>query len=195
MEKEKIDMRNKVTKNYLNHLKKGGFTLIELLVVIVILGILATIGLRSFQSTQLKSRDARRKEDLSSVARALEAYYNDKGSYPEGSAVTGQIVGCRGADPDTPVACDWGGIFQDYRGTFYMTQLPDDPSRFSYFYISDGISYQLFARLENTQDQSIARDGDENPAGYNSTICGTGILCNYVIVSSNSLLPTGVTVD
>ena len=171
-----------------------GFTLIELLVVIVILGILAAIGLRSFQSTQLKSRDARRKEDLSSVSRALEAYYNDKGGYPTG--LIGEIVGCAGENPDEPASCTWGEPFQDLRGTFYMVQLPDDPSRYNYYYVSaDGSDYQLYARLENTQDQSIARGEGNEPAGYDDMLCASGVLCNYGVASSNSSLSTAVTPD
>ena len=50
-----------------------GFTLIELLVVITIIGILAGIGLNSFQSSQKKSRDATRKSDLRQISHALEA--------------------------------------------------------------------------------------------------------------------------
>ncbi|MGB9706948.1 MAG: type IV pilin protein, partial [Microgenomates group bacterium] len=61
---------------------KFGFTLIELLVAVAILGILATVGLGSFQSSQMKGRDARRKSDLSQIQKALEMYYNDKGAYP-----------------------------------------------------------------------------------------------------------------
>jgi general secretion pathway protein G len=186
-------MKTKIIKQKNLNSKSKGFTLIELLVVIVILGILAAIGLRSFRSTQIKSRDARRKEDLSSVARALEAYYNDQGQYPEGGAVTGQILGCAGVG-ETPVACDWGGTFQDYLGTFYMAQLPEDPSSYSYFYVSSGSDYKFYARLENTQDQSIARDEEGDPAGYTDISCGA-LLCNYGITSSNSSLPTIVTPD
>jgi type II secretion system protein G len=185
-------MKTKKTRQTKNYSISKGFTLIELLVVIVILGILAAIGLRSFQSTQVKSRDVKRKEDLSSVARALEAYYNDKGAYPS-SNVAGEIVGCG----DGTVICEWGGTFQDDRGTFYMTQLPEDPSSYSFFYDFDDTGsgdYQLYARLENTQDQSIARDGEDDPAGYTGISCGA-LLCNYGITSSNSTLPTGVTPD
>ncbi|MFH1966902.1 MAG: prepilin-type N-terminal cleavage/methylation domain-containing protein [Patescibacteria group bacterium] len=162
--------------------KLTGFTLIELLVVTVILGVLAAISLRSFQSSQIKSRDARRKEDLATISQALEAYYNDKGGYPTG--VGGQIVGCTS---QTPVACVWGQPFQDYRETFYMAQLPEDPKNFNYFYVSSGGQYQLYARLENMQDQSIPQVGG-NPAIYTGTLCGTGVLCNYGIASTNSQL-------
>jgi len=171
-------------QNHKQKVKPNGFTLIELLIVTVILGILAVIGLRSFQSTQVKSRDARRKEDLAAISQALEAYYNDKGEYPSSNA-SGQIIGCTTEEPS---ACAWGQIFQDDRGTFYMTQLPEDPRSYNYFYVSDGSQYQLYARLENTQDQSIPRNENEVPMSYSGTNCGIGVLCNYGITSTNSQL-------
>lgn len=52
-----------------------GFTLVELLVVIVILAILGVVGMTLFSSTQSKARDAKRKEDISSMAAAMETNY------------------------------------------------------------------------------------------------------------------------
>ncbi|MCR4280780.1 MAG: type II secretion system GspH family protein [Candidatus Kaiserbacteria bacterium] len=48
-----------------------GFTLIELLVVIAIIGILSTVVLASLNSARQKGRDARRLEDLKSIANAI----------------------------------------------------------------------------------------------------------------------------
>jgi len=67
--------------------KNFGFTLMELLIVIAILGLLATIGLGSFRTSQMKGRDAQRKSDLSQIQKALEMYYNDYSGYP--AAITG----------------------------------------------------------------------------------------------------------
>ena len=62
--------------------KNDGFTLIELLVVIAIIGILASIALVAFRSSQAKARNIRRVSDLNSIAKALELYYDDHGKYP-----------------------------------------------------------------------------------------------------------------
>lgn len=157
---------------------QAGFTMIELLVVMVIIGILAAIGFGSFQSSQLKGRDANRKSDLNQIGKALETYYNDKGSYPIGAA--GLINGCSGGS-----SCDWGDPFVDENGTTYMIEIPADPrDNMSYYYVSDGTYYQIYANLENTLDKDVPVDASDNKMEYSDIICGSGA-CNYGISSPN----------
>ncbi len=59
-----------------------GFTLVELMVVVTIIAILTGIGLYFFAGAQQKTRDAKRKEDLNSIAHALEIYYQRNKEYP-----------------------------------------------------------------------------------------------------------------
>lgn len=171
----------------------NGFTLIEILVVMVIIGILAALSIGGFQSSQLKARDAKRKSDLKQITNALEFYRSDRGQYPESDG--GQIVGC--GDIDNPVACTWGEPWLDENGTLYMSELPADPrSNLAFAYVSDaeGSYYQVFARLENTLDYSIAKlevDGAEVPGNY-GVQCGSGAMCNYGLASPNSSLPNVV---
>lgn len=54
---------------------RGGYTLLELLVVIAVIAVITGIGVVSYSGTQKKSRDTRRKEDLNSIALALEQYF------------------------------------------------------------------------------------------------------------------------
>lgn len=53
-----------------------GFTLVELLVVVAIIAILAVIGLTIFTNLQKGARDARRKADLDTIAKAMEVHFN-----------------------------------------------------------------------------------------------------------------------
>lgn len=157
-----------------------GFTLIELLVVIAIIGILVVIGLGSFQSSQQRSRDARRKSDLRQIGNALEAYFNDKGTYP--AAIGGQIED--GA---------YGSVFQDpVGGAVYMVEVPVDPRSSSYYYDSDGTYWQLYARLENTRDPAVPKSGSDDPQNYGVS-CGT-TACNYGVSSTNTSPEEGRTV-
>ncbi|MCX6726097.1 MAG: prepilin-type N-terminal cleavage/methylation domain-containing protein [Candidatus Shapirobacteria bacterium] len=138
-----------------------GFTLVELLVVMAILGLLATIGLGSFMSTQIKGRDSQRKSDLGQIQKALEMYYNDYGQYPD----------------SLPAG---GSSWEDTKGTLYMKAIPADPKFGNYAYSSNGSSYRLYARLENTQD-SCFTNGLCKDYGL---LCGTAN-CNYAMSSQN----------
>lgn len=172
-------------------MKNKGFTLVELLIVISILGILATIALVAFNSSQIRGRDAQRKSNLSEVAHALEIFYSDYNKYPPTDAgnATGQIYGCP-YDPKTIPAtvtpCAWGADeFRDIDAagntkTTYMKILPKDPSSGqTYWYRVDasGQKFQLFAHIENTMDPSLV--------STNFTCGGTNV-CNFGIASPNT---------
>lgn len=151
---------------------KLGFTLIELLVAMAILSVLATIGFGNFQSAQIKSRDVKRKSDLSAIAKSLEAYVNDSRSFPRSDS-SGQII-CQAA---TSTTCPWGESFTNGT-TIYAATLPDDPTAFNYYYVSDGATYSLYTHLENDNDPALTVFTPAVP-------CGGGD-CNYKITSSNT---------
>lgn len=159
---------------------RRGFTLVELLVVIAILGILVTIGLVSFRTSQARGRDAQRKSDLKQISSALELYLSDYGNYPD--SVNGAILGC----PSTSsVPCVWGDEHLQLTDdkTVYMKLVPKDPDDGrSYYYRSISVGsvpnmgFQIFAALENTQDSSLI-----------STVytCGS-VACNFAVTSANT---------
>lgn len=155
---------------------RRAFTLLELMIVIAILGVLASLISGNFLTSLTKGRDARRKADLENVAQALELYYEDKRAYPE-SLDFGQPL------------CETEDCVNGER--VYMQELPTDPKNSNnYFYQSDdGTSYNLFACIENANDQgkNVAQ------GGYPNTNCGacggTGTLCKYVITSANLATP------
>ncbi|MBI5620691.1 prepilin-type N-terminal cleavage/methylation domain-containing protein [Candidatus Gottesmanbacteria bacterium] len=164
---------------------KKGFTLMELLVVMAILGILITVGLTSYKSVQMKSRDSRRKSDMRQISSALELYFNDKGRYPADDGA-GKIQGCGTGDNQV---CAWGSAMKDSNNTIYMVALPGDPvgARQYYYdsYGSQGKGYQLYARLENSEDIDLKRDGSNNIYYYLGTLCFGTKKCNFGIASPN----------
>jgi len=62
------------------------FTLIELLIVVAIIAILAAIAVPNFLEAQIRSKVARAKTDMRTLAAALEAYRIDWNAYPPAMA-------------------------------------------------------------------------------------------------------------
>lgn len=156
----------------------------ELLIVVALMGILAVIGMDSYFFSQKKARDAARKSDLSNIAKAIELFNHDTGGYPLGSS--GDIIGCESGSGYE--ACVWDGRTA-FRAstTTYMAKLPRDPlSQYRYYYESDGMTYGLYAELENDQDPSY------HSSGLVGTDCGanpTGVLCNYYLSQNGVEMP------
>ena len=61
---------------------KKGFTLIELLIVVAIIAILAAIAVPNFLEAQVRAKVSRVKNDMRTIATALEAYRLDHNQYP-----------------------------------------------------------------------------------------------------------------
>jgi type II secretion system protein G len=136
-----------------------GFTLIELLVVISIIGILVGLSIFGLQSARESSRNSRRKADLELIRSGIEIYKADCGSYP----LTGQLSGDSLSGSETADnTC--------LTSTVYIAKIPSDSleSR-SYYYSSDGVTYELCAALED--------DGTDTCSG------SCGVTCNYQVVN------------
>lgn len=83
-----------------------GFTIVELLIVIVIIGILAAITIVAYNGIQARSNNARRMSDIQSVAKVIEMYKAQNGSYP--------ISGPATSDVRTDTKCSVGNKVSDW---------------------------------------------------------------------------------
>ena len=131
----------------------AGFTLIELLVVITIIGVLISVGVLSYQSTNKKARDGRRQSDLEQTRTALEIYRSDNGFYPD---TLGALV------PD------------------YIAKLPIDPkpADFNYIYSPIGIS-PSFRSYDLCAHHELGSESDDFCGG--GSACGG--VCNYKVTN------------
>ncbi|OGG04332.1 hypothetical protein A2Z33_04260 [Candidatus Gottesmanbacteria bacterium RBG_16_52_11] len=171
-----------------------GFTLLEVMVVIAIIGVLIAMVQGSYMASLRKARDARRKSDLTQIAKALETFNHDRGSYPADDG-NGLIFGCGDIVTPSLTACDWGDAFEITDASTnvlatYFTELPGDTGSRKYYYDSDGSYYQLYALIENLEDKDINVNAAKQTQYYDHTDCGTAAgdqNCNYGVSSTNAL--------
>lgn len=102
--------------------KAKGFTLIEILIVITIIGILATVGLYSFDNARQKARDSKRKQDLQTIKTALVLYYQDFRQYPPSC----QGSSCQAMSFASSASSNWIPELEDY-----LPKAPKDPRQAS----------------------------------------------------------------
>lgn len=62
--------------------RSRGFTIVELITTIIIISILTSITIVSYNAVQVRTRDDRREVDVSSIMDRLEDYYRKNGDYP-----------------------------------------------------------------------------------------------------------------
>lgn len=161
---------------------RRGFTLIELLVGLAIVAVMSSALFLVFNPLEQvkKARDARKKNDLSQIQKALEAYYQDFGRYPA-SDLNYKIKGGSGGS-----VVEWGSPWPPYMGI-----LPKDSSfEKTFVYVADssnGQSYSLYANLDRgVNDLDSCRQG-KCPRAPDDKFCGnsSSYICNYGVSSSN----------
>jgi prepilin-type N-terminal cleavage/methylation domain-containing protein len=62
--------------------KQQGFTVIELIVVLVVIGILASLIVFSYNGVRSRDRDALRQSDIDTLQSQLEVFYAENSRYP-----------------------------------------------------------------------------------------------------------------
>ena len=127
---------------FLNH-KTKAFTMIELLVVIAIIGILSALITPAVQSMMRDGRDTQRKNDINALRKAIWVQSN---------------MGSLGYPIQATWCCvDVGDctILSSALVPTYVPKLPVDPAyaagnkEFCYMYKSNGITFDLYTKLEN----------------------------------------------
>jgi len=145
-----------------------------------LLAILALLLIGNFGTTLKRGRDARRKNDLNQLQKALETYYEDNKTYPTFDIFSGpNRKFCK------TISCSSGE-------TVYMIKTPTDPiSTYVYKYVpetpSGGVSvyYYLYSNIENSLDQG---SGVSFTGFTDLTKCDIAdiVSCKYYVSSSNA---------
>lgn len=174
-------------------LNNKAFTLIELLIVIAIIAILTALIAFSYTTLQRNARDTQRKNDLQTIAGALQRFYSDNSNFPNNSG--GYMIWNKSNCSYTisPLSnlnvAKWGGgtisgYFVDgikctSSGNFktYIKSVPGDPlTTPQYCYTNTSPqNYTLYAKLEGS--------GNVNPA---TTTCnGLSGVYNYQVTPND----------
>lgn len=154
------------------------FSKLEIKVVTTILTILLLVTTYNMMISIRRGRDATRKNDISSVQKALDTFYQKYRFYPA-STDDGRIVGCfteevkfdTAGQPTNMVECEWGkSTFEDIR---IMPRDPSTDQGTNYKYDSNGTSYSFYVALEGKDEAEYSQ------SVYNLNLqCGNKI-CNY----------------
>lgn len=116
-----------------------GYSLVELMAVIAIVGVLASFAAYGISQAQMRSRDARRRIDLTKIAQAVELYYAQNKNYP---LCSGQTLG-----DGSNGSCDAASLNISVTGG-----VPTDPKTKAQYHYSDqgdGAKFTLSAQPEN----------------------------------------------
>ena len=130
----------------------AGFTLIEIMVVVVILGILASLVVPRVMSRPDEARQVTARQDVKSIAAALQLYRLDNYAYPSTVQGLAALVEAPAGEPPAP---NWKGP--------YLERVPQDPWQRPYLYLSPGAHGEVDV-------YSLGADGAPGGEGPNADI-------------------------
>lgn len=131
--------------------KQSGFTLIEIMVVVVIIGILGALIIPNVIGRDDQARVTAVRNDLRSVAVALDMYKLDNFHYPSTDQGLEALVSPPSGFPEP----------KNYNANAYLKKLPVDPWGNEFLYLNDDSDYALV---------SLGADGSEGGEGFNADI-------------------------
>lgn len=168
--------------------------------VLLIFSLLILSNLWGFKTSLSRERDTHRVLDLGNIESGLNSYFADFGYYPLSNS-SGEMVACPGLytkvekDEDKKVVvktgykkpviinmvpCIWGKDAlldaSDPGYPAYISILPSDPMKNNtskYIYVSDGKSYNIYARLELRSTTGFSPEIEKQ-----KIMCGKYI-CNF----------------
>lgn len=139
---------------------KKGFTIIELLVSIVVIGILVTIMIVSYNGVQQRSRDSQRGSHMTLLNIAIEKYHAEKGQYPDAC----------GNDTECPISTLATQLLP------FLSTIPHDPR-----YTADSYSDYRYVKGAVDPSSATAVDSYAIKVSYEAkAVCKTGQNINSV---------------
>ena len=137
----------------------SAFTLVELIVVVVIIGILSSIAIPSFQNASDKAKQKEPATLLASYVKAAQAYFTEYSMNPSYSRDLGQYISVTGCRSNNPSACKTQAAY-------------DHTNRTSRSWYSPSGYYQIYMAPSGTRTYFRALPtGQYSNSGYGVAAC------------------------
>lgn len=152
----------------MHHKISRGFTIVELAAVIIVISLLASIVVVSYNGSQARARDVGRIDRLKKVEDSLELYYADNKAFPLGTSLSTLATAL------SP----------------YMTIATSDLNSggYTFTYVGQTASYGLMVTLEGTDG---ANDGGYYATGYEVGSNPAYCLSKYTSTNANWVTTNG----
>lgn len=160
--------------------QQSGFTIVELLIVVVVIAILAAITIIAYNGIQNRANDTVVRGDLANVAKKIEAYKIDNGTYP---------VPVAPDDSTGVVAAAFNG-FKSSKGAYLMQQLTTESNTVNLIYCVDttGTMYRLAAWSKGNSAQGIMIGSELSLQVFNQAIASSSTICPATGVPAGSFV-------
>lgn len=147
-----------------------GFSLIELMIVVVIIGVLTTIAIPSYQEYVRKSRTAEAESNVSSIAQYEEQYYSENNQYYTAAANPASV----------PTSADPGGALTFNAASANWVELGAIFTNNT----SVRFQYRVAAGQFSSTATDVAGTGLTGSATglYSTSLAGTGGTCSFSTV-------------
>jgi len=146
------------------------FTLVEILVVVAIIAVLTVVVVESLSDVKVRSRNAKRMEDLRSVYTALISYYYR-------------------ATPYYYPVSNTSGLLKNINGLVpvYIQDIPSDPKSVNSEYVYKAVKSNGFACTNVNPDycKQFILCGDLEPNSDNEIFCCNRDGCNRKVSAGN----------
>lgn len=170
-------------KGYNPERSRRAFTLIELLVVVAIVGILAMVIILNVSKARARAADAKRKDDIAQIVKAIRMYDTDHGQYP--------VSGFFYYDYSTNLSGNWRFLSSSLQP--YLANFPKDPKNavlYRYYYRTKSTTvandwFVVYAQtLESTND---SQNCGNKPFSYSyNSFTSSYVSCTNTSSLSNS---------
>ncbi len=117
-----------------------GFTIVELLVVVIVIGIIASISIVSYNGVQDRAEFSRAQTDMKHINDALTIYRAKNGQYPSTSGWTYQYPTAYSSALNTGFL---SALVPSYLDSMPVGKTNPSYWYYSYAYISNGTDYKL----------------------------------------------------